>query len=286
MEKKRITVLGKEMAYLEAGEGDPIVFVHGNPTSSYMWRGVLPLCQGSGRCIALDLIGMGDSKKILEGGPERYSVSEQSRYFDALLDQLEVKDKVTFVVHSWGGVLASHWAVRNRDAMKGYCFMESPLSHFPTWESVPEHLRGGFQAMRTEQGEKLILEMNMMIERGIQSGCERELSAAELDEYRRPFLEAGEGRRPILSFVRSVPVEGEPADVCEMMNSATEWLGVAPLPKLLVLGDPGSSMTADEIASIRSWPGLTEVTVKGKHLLPEDSPDEIGKAISEWYQLL
>ena len=175
-----------------------------------MWRNVLVHCEGLGRCIAPDLIGMGDSDR-LEGSPDRYSLGEHSRHLDALFDQLEIKHRVTLVMHSWGGVLGMDWANRHRDAVKGVCFMESSLTHFPDWQAVPEHLRAGFQAMKTEMGEKLILEANMMIERGIQSGCERQLSTEELDEYRRPFVDAGEGRRAMLSFVRAVPVNGEPA---------------------------------------------------------------------------
>merc|ERR1711935_1280212 len=266
--KKKVEVLGKQMAYAEAGVGDPIVFLHGNPTSSYMWRNVLVHCEGLGRCIVPDLIGMGDSDK-LEGGPDRYSLAEHSRYLDALFELLELSHGVTLVMHSWGGVLGTDWAKRHQSAVKGLCFMESPFTQFASWLAVPEHLRAGFQAMRTEMGEKLILEANVMVERGIQSGCKRQLSAAELEEYRRPFVEAGEGRRAMLSFVRAVPVGGEPTDVCAVMDGSRNWLEQTLVQKLFVRGEPGSSVTAEEAALIRSWPAVTEVTVKGKHLLTE-----------------
>jgi len=280
--KKRATVLGKQMSYVEIGAGDPIVFVHGSPTSSYMWRNVLCHCEGLGRCIAPDLIGMGDSDK-LDGTSDRYGLPEQYRFFDALMKELRVMEKVTLVCHSWGGTIGSYWANLHRGAMLGIVTMEVVFKPFASWDSMPEHLAQGMRMIRSEAGEVMVLDKNMMVEGAIPSGIIRKLSDEEHDEYRRPFLEGGEARRPLLSFARAVPVAGEPAEVVAMMDDAREWLKGSELPKLVLLGDPGSSVTEEEKRELRTFRALTEVVVKGKHLLPEDSPDEIGRAIATWY---
>lgn len=281
-EKKKVEVDGKQMAYIEIGEGDPIVFIHGNPTSSYMWRNVIPYCKHLGRVIAPDLIGMGDSDKLDNPGPKSYLVPEQIRYLDGLLEALGVTEKVTFVVHSWGGVLGGSWAERHRDAMKGFALMEVPLSPDAT-SFFSEQMQKGFKFMKSEKGEEMVLQNNIMIESTIPGGVMRKLSEEEHDEYRRPFLEPGESRRPIYSFVSSVPFEGKPEDVHNMQSDIFSWIKDADMPILFIRGDPGSSVTPEEAGIIRGFRKVTEEVVKGKHLLTEDSPREIGTAILKWY---
>eukprot|EP00440_Ansanella_granifera_P008027 gb/GFBE01008688.1/.p1 GENE.gb/GFBE01008688.1/~~gb/GFBE01008688.1/.p1 ORF type:complete len:321 (+),score=39.66 gb/GFBE01008688.1/:1-963(+) len=281
--KQTVKVFGKMMSYVEVGSGDPIVFVHGNPTSSYMWRNVLPHCEGLGRLIAPDLIGMGDSDKLDHVGPGSYHVPEHYEFFDAMMEALGVQENVTLVCHSWGGVIGSHWANLHRNAMRGIVTMEAPLLPFESWSSMPKQLALVFRLIKSCFGWHLVVRKNVMIEGAIPSGVIRKLSPEEHDEYRRPFLEGGEARRPLLSFARAVPVAGKPADVVAMMKDAREWLGTSTMPKLLLKGDPGSSLTEEEKVLFRSFPSASEVVVKGKHLITEDSPDAVGQAIAQWY---
>jgi len=299
-EKRRVEVLGKTMAYVEVGEGDPIVFVHGNPTSSFMWRNVLPHCSGLGRLIAPDLIGFGDSDKLdRASGNDRYSVLEQYRYFAALMDALGVgmvgtdegpQQNVTLVCHSWGGVLATHWANLHRDAVRGIVTMEAPLRPFTSWSSMPRPLAVVFWLIKTCLGYYLVVRKNIMIEKAIPDNVMRELTAEEHAEYRRPFRndhpEGAEARRPLLSFARAVPIVGDrhSKDAVSMMNGAWEWLKTSQIPKLLLAGDPGSSLTQAEKDMLRAFPNFTEVPVQGKHLITEDSPEAVGEAITEWYR--
>lgn len=281
--KKRVLVNDINMAYIEVGEGDPVVLLHGNPTSSFMWRKVIPHCAKLGRVLAPDLVGMGDSDKLPDSGPGSYSVAEQMRYLEGFLDAVGVTENVTLVVHSWGGVLGSSWACGHEGAMKGFALLESPLSPDAS-DHFPEQMRGAFQMLKSEKGEALVMgEANMMIESALPSGVVRELGAEEHNAYRRPFAQAGESRRPIYSFVSSVPMGGEPADVVKMQADALGWMKTSEMPILFIRGDPGSSMTENECGMIRGLKNVTEVVVKGKHLLTEDSPDEIGAAIAEWY---
>ena len=295
--KRRIAVRGggASMAYVDAGDpaGDPIVFLHGNPTSSYMWRNVMPLCEGLGcRLIAPDLIGMGDSDKLdaagaaAGAGPDRYALAEQYAYLEALLcDALGLNANVTLVCHSWGATLGAQWASRHADAVKAFALMECAFTPFAS-DATPAPLLGFIRAVRSEQGEAMILQANVMIEHAIPGGVARALSDVELEHYRAPFKEPGEGRRAMLAFARAIPVDGEPADTVAMLDAGRAWLERTATPKLLVVGDPGSSTTPEERDRMRAWPNVTEQTVPGKHLLTEDSPDEIGAAIVAWYKAL
>lgn len=284
-EKKMVEVKGKNMAYIEIGKGDPIVFVHGNPTYSYMWRNVIPHCEQLGRIIVPDLIGMGDSDKLDNSGPGSYLVPEQIEYFDGFLEAVGVKQKVTFVVHSWGGVIGASWAERHKDQMKGFAFMEAPLSP-DTTSGFSDEKKAGFKAFKSEKGEEMILQQNFMIEGAIPKNVMRKLSEEEHNEYRRPFLEPGEGRRAMHSFVASVPIDGEPEAVYKIQTTTFEWLKTTELPKLFINGDPGSSVTPEEVELVRGMKKITEEVVKGTHLLTEDSPDEIGTALVKWYGTL
>ncbi len=284
-QKKRVEVDGKSMAYVDVGEGDPIVFLHGNPTSSYLWRNVMPHVEGLGRLIAPDLIGMGDSDKLEESGPERYRFVEHREFLDQLLEALGVSRSVTFVVHDWGSALGFDWAKRHRDQVKGIAFMEAVVQPL-TWEDWPNSVRSLFQAFRSPQGEKMILEQNNFVEQVLPGAISRDLSEEEMDVYREPYRQAGEDRRPTLTWPREIPVEGEPADVVEIVESYGEWLSQSALPKLFINADPGAILRGRQREFCRSWPNQVEITVKGSHFIQEDSPDEIGRAIAGWYREL
>lgn len=281
IDKKRVQVSGKSMAYVEAGAGDPIVLLHGNPTSSYLWRNVIPHLTGLGRCIAPDLIGMGDSEKLEPSGPDRYRFVEHRAYLDGLLAALGVTRNVTLVVHDWGSALGFDWANRHRDAVRGIAYMEAVVRPV-TWAEWPEAARGVFQAFRSPAGEQMVLEQNVFIERVLPGSILRKLEPAEMEEYRRPFREPGEGRRPTLTWPRQIPIEGEPADVCAIVASYAEWLASAPVPKLFVNAEPGAILIGAPREFCRTWPNQTEVTVPGSHFVQEDSGDAIGKAIAAW----
>ncbi len=279
--KQMISVKGKSMAYVEMGEGDPIIFQHGNPTSSYLWRNVMPHLADQGRCIAIDLIGMGDSDKLDGAGADSYTFVQHREYLDGALQALGVEQNVTWVIHDWGSALGFDWANRHRDAVKGIAYMEGivrPVS----WAEWPEAARGVFQGFRSEAGEEMVLEKNTFIERVLPGSILRELSEEEMEVYRRPFQNKGEDRRPTLSWPRQIPIDGEPADVVEIVQDYADWLTVAELPKLFINAEPGAILTGPQREFCRSWPNQTEVTVSGSHFIQEDSPHEIGKAIAHW----
>jgi haloalkane dehalogenase len=281
--KQRQKVHGSEMAYVEVGEGDPIVLLHGNPTSSYLWRNVLPYLQPLGRCIVPDLIGMGDSDKLPDSGPDSYRFVEHRRYLDTLLEALDVRDRVTLVVHDWGSALGFDWANRHREAVKGIAFMEAivaPLGR-DQWDKMA--IRPALEPLRSTAGETMVLQDNYFIEEILPNAILRTLSDEEMAEYRRPFDEPGEGRRPTLTWPRQIPIEGEPADVSAAATAYADWLRTSNVPKLFVKAEPGAFLADESLVNlVRGWPALTEVTVAGIHFVQEDSPDEIGRAIVDW----
>jgi haloalkane dehalogenase len=283
-EKQFLNVFGHAMAYVEIGQGDPIVFLHGNPTSSYLWRNVLPYLEREGRCIAPDLIGMGDSEKLPAGGPGSYTFLEHRRYLDALLAQLGVERNVTFVLHDWGSALGFDWANRHRDAVRGIAYMEVIVQPI-TWQRWSPQTRSFFGHLRGAEGEQMILQENLFVESLLPRRILRQLTDAEMEEYRRPFREPGEGRRPTLTWPRQLPIAGEPADVVEIVRSSAAWLAASPVPKLFVNAEPGT-ISLNEREFCRSFPNQTEVSVRGLHFIQEDSPDEIGEVVAEWYSSL
>jgi len=282
-QKQRRQVLGSEMAYVEVGHGDPIVLLHGNPTSSYLWRNVLPHVQPLGRCIAPDLIGMGDSDKLRDSGPCSYRFVEHRRYLDALLEALNVRERVTFVLHDWGSALGFDWANRHREAVKGIAYMEAILrpQSWDHWDKL--NMRPALKALRSEAGEAMVLQDNFFIEKILPGAILRTLSAEEMAEYRRPFAEPGEGRRPTLTWPREIPIEGDPADVTAVAAAYADWLASSDVPKLFVKAEPGLLVAGSaNLDFARGLPAQTEVTVAGLHFLQEDSPHEIGRAIADW----
>jgi len=280
-QKKYLHVLGQRMAYVEQGSGAPIVFQHGNPTSSYLWRNILPALAPFGRCIALDLIGMGDSDKLSPSGPERYTLAEHQRYFDAALAALGVDSAVTLVLHDWGTALGFDWASRHPAAVAGLCYMEG-LPMEITWDDWPESARGIFQAFRSEAGEDLVLNKNVFVERVLPKSILRSLSEEEMAAYRAPFAEPGEGRRPTLTWPRQIPIEGTPAESCATVAAYSAWLATSEVPKLFLNAEPGMMITGRVRERCRAFRNQQEVTVPGLHFIQEDSPAEIARALCAW----
>ncbi|MDA2913402.1 haloalkane dehalogenase [Acidobacteriia bacterium AH_259_A11_L15] len=279
--KKRIDVLGKSMAYMEVGSGNPIVFLHGNPTSSYLWRNIIPYLEGLGRCIAPDLIGMGDSEKLEPSGPHSYRFVEHRQYLNKLLEYLGVTKNVTFVVHDWGSALGFDWANHHRDAVKAIAYMEAIVQPM-TLADWSAEIREIFAAFRSPAGEEMILEKNIFLEQLLFGSVMRGLTDGEKEVYRRPYREPGESRRPILTWPREIPFDGEPSDVTEIVKNYGEWLSTSNVPKLFINAEPGAILTGRQREFCRRWPNQKEVTVKGVHFIQEDSPDEIGQAIADW----
>lgn len=274
--RHRVPVLDSEMSYVDTGEGDPVVFLHGNPTSSYLWRNVIPHLEGGNRCLAPDLIGMGDSGKAPGGS---YRFVDHVRYLDAWFDALGLAEEVTFVVHDWGSALGFYWAHRHPERVKAIAYMEAIVQPV-TWEMWPEVARPIFQALRSPAGEEIVLEKNVFVERILPSSVLRGLTGEEMSVYRRPYLEPGESRRPTLTWPREIPIDGEPADVHEIVSNYAEWLVTSDLPKLFINADPGAILTGVQREFCRTWANQQEITVKGNHFIQEDSPAEIGEAIA------
>lgn len=279
--KRRVDVLGREMAYVDEGEGWPIVLLHGNPTSSFLWRDVVAHLETLGRCIVPDLIGMGDSAKLPGSGPGSYRFVEHRRYLDALLERLGVTAEVTLVVHDWGSALGFDWANRHRGAVRAIAYTEAIVRPL-RWDEWPEAATGIFRGLRGQAGEDLVLERNVFVERILPASVVRPLPPEVLDEYRRPFLEPGEGRRPTLTWPREIPLDGEPVDVTAVVAEYADWLATAPVPKLFVNAEPGSILVGDPRESCRSWPNQREVTVTASHFVPEDAGDRMGEALADW----
>ena len=276
-QRKRIAVLDSDMAYVDTGSGDPVVFLHGNPTSSYLWRNVIPSVAPARRCLAPDLIGMGDSGKNPAGS---YRFVDHARYLDAWFEALGLTDNVTLVVHDWGSALGFYWAHRHPDRIKALAYMEAVVQPL-TWDTWPEAARQIFQALRSPAGEEIVLQKNTFVERILPASVIRGLTDEEMTVYRRPYLEAGESRRPTLTWPRQIPIDGEPADVTQIVDAYAAWLSRSPIPKLFVNADPGVILTGPQREFCRSWPNQKEVTGKGLHFVQEDSPAEIGQAIAE-----
>jgi haloalkane dehalogenase len=282
LSKRHQIVDGKRMAFHERGDGDAIVFLHGNPTSSYLWRNVVPHVADQGRCIVPDLIGMGDSDKLDDSGPGSYSFFEHRRYLDGFLEQIDLGERVALVLHDWGAALGMEWARRHPDRVAGIAYMEAIAGPINLDDDYGEAGASIFRAMRSDGGEELVLEKNVFVEGILPAGIMRKLSDEEMAEYRRPFAAPGEDRRPILSWPRQLPIDGEPAEVVEIVERNAEWMSQVDIPKLFINSDLGVNITGPTRDFCRTWPAQTEVTVPGIHYLQEDSPDLIGEALSEW----
>jgi haloalkane dehalogenase len=278
--KKYIDVLGKQIAYVEMGEGDPIIFQHGNPTSSYLWRNIMPQLQSLGRCIAMDLIGMGDSEKLEDKGNMTYSYDTHKKYFDGFLDAIGVESNATLVIHDWGSALGFDWANEYPQKVKAICYMEGIVQSME-WEDWNEDAKGIFQGFRSPAGEEMILEKNLFIEAVLPGSILRKLSDAEMNEYRRPFNDK-KSRRPTLDWPRQIPLENDPPEICRIVDSYSHWMAENNIPKLFINAEPGAILIGKQREFCRTWKNQKEVTVKGSHFIQEDSPNEIGNAIFDW----
>lgn len=274
--RRRIPVLDSEMAYVDTGTGDPVVFLHGNPTSSYLWRNVIPHVEGVARCLAPDLIGMGESGKASGGS---YRFRDHARYLGAWFEALGLTRDLTLVVHNWGSALGFDWAERHRASVHGLVYMEAIVQAL-TWEQWPERARQVFQALRSPAGEEMVLQKNVFVERILPASVLRGLTEAEMAVYRRPYREPGESRRPTLTWPREIPIDGEPADVVATVARYARWLSESSIPKLFINAEPGVILTGAQREFCRTWPNQDEITVEGSHFIQEDSPDVIGRAIA------
>jgi haloalkane dehalogenase len=284
-EKRFAEVNGRRMAYVDEGEGAPIVFQHGNPTSSYLWRNVMPHLAGLGRLIACDLIGMGDSDKLEPSGPDRYTYAEHREYLFSLWERLGIDRDVVLVLHDWGSALGFDWASHNPDKVQGIAYMEAIVMPV-TWDDWPDDARRVFQGFRSPAGEEMVLEKNLFVEGVLPAATIRDLTEEEMAVYRRPFAQPGEDRRPTLTWPREIPIDGEPADMVATVEAYGAWLAASEVPKLFVNAEPGSVLTGRARELCRTWPNQTEVTVKGTHFVQEDSPDEIGAALASFVRRL
>jgi haloalkane dehalogenase len=282
LSKKTVDVLDSRMAYHERGEGAPVLFLHGNPTSSYLWRDVIAELEGRGRLIAPDLIGMGDSGKLKNPGHDSYRFATHREYLAAFIDAVfGPHEKIVFVIHDWGSALGFDWANRHRDRVRGIAYMEGIVRPVAGWEEWSAAATPIFQGFRSDKGESLILDRNMFVERVLPGSVLRKLSEAEMTEYRKPFL-AREDRWPTLTWPRQIPIAGEPADVVQIVSDYAAWMAENDVPKLFVNAEPGAILIGPVREFCRTWKNQTEVTVPGSHFIQEDSGTAIGRAIADW----
>ena len=280
------SIKGKSIAYIDVGDGAPIVLLHGNPTSSYLWRNVIPHLEGIGRVIVPDLIGHGDSEKLPDSeGPERYSFEISYEYLAGLLEELNITEDVTLVIHDWGSALGFHWAKHHPEAVKGIAYMEAIVCPV-TWDDWPESARGIFKGFRSDKGEDLVLQRNMFVEAVLPSSVIRQMGEEEMNQYRKAFTKAAD-RQPTLNWPRQIPIDGEPPHMVDLVTSYGEWMASnQELPKLFINAAPGSILTGKALKFCRTWPNQKEVTVAGTHFIQEDSPAEIGIAVAEWLKTI
>ena len=281
MNKNYKEILGKQMAYIDSGEGQSIVFLHGNPASSFLWRNITPFVSDLGRIIVPDLIGMGDSEKLEGIDNPDYQYHGQYKYLSTLLDSLDLGDEINLVIHDWGSAMGFQYARENSDRIKSITFMEAivmPLS----WDQWPENARNIFQLMRSEAGEEIVLEKNIFVERILLNDSANGFTDEERNEYIRPFKNLGEDRRPTLTWPRQIPIDGSPQAVIDEVTKNGEFHKDSKIPKLFINADPGSILIGEQRDFVRSWTNLREVTVKGNHFIQEHSPKEIGEALKNF----
>lgn len=282
-QKQFAEINGRRIAYVDIGSGDPIVMLHGNPTSSYLWRNVIPHLEGLGRVIVPDLIGQGDSDKLpVADGPERYSFAVVYDFLSGLLQALGVEARVVLVIHDWGSALGFHWAREHPDAIRGIAYMEGIVMPVD-WDDWPENAKGIFQGFRSDKGEDLVLNRNIFVEAVLPNSVMRGLTEAEMAHYRAPFS-TPDDRQPTLNWPRQIPIQGEPGHMVALVQAYADFMATSDIPKLFINAEPGSILTGRPREFCRGWPNQTEVTVKGLHFIQEDSPDQIGQAIAHWLE--
>ncbi|MDT8399337.1 MAG: haloalkane dehalogenase [Pseudomonadales bacterium] len=282
-QKRKVRVRDLDMAYYEIGSGDPIIFLHGNPTSSYLWRNVIPHVQHLGRCIAPDMIGMGDSDPLPNSGAGAYKFAVHRDYMFDLFEAIGATERVVLVIHDWGSGVGLSYAERHPERVRGLAFMEAILRprSFP---QTPEPTQGPFATFRSPAGEQAVLQNNVFVEQLLIGGLGYYLSEADKAEYRRPYLTPGESRRPTLEWPRELPLGGKPADTQELVMSYTEWLhSDSRIPKLFVRANPGAILANQMLLDyVREFKNQKEVMVYGSHYVQEMSPHAVGRALAEW----
>jgi haloalkane dehalogenase len=275
--RRRVAVLDTEMSFVDVGSGDPIVFLHGNPTWSYLWRNIIPYAIPHGRCLAPDLVGMGQSGKSPAAA---YRFFDHARYLDAWFEALELRERVTLVLHDWGSALGFHWAHRHPGRVRAIAYMEA-ITRARDWSDVPAGRDTLFRQLRSPEGERLVLQENAFVERVLPKSILRPLRPEEMDAYRAPYP-TPESRLPTLIWPRELPIAGEPADVIFAVEAYGRWLASSSIPKLFVSAEPGSLLIGRAREFCRSWPHQTEVSVPGIHFIQEDSPAQIGMALQRF----
>ena len=281
--KLKVLIDNKEMAYVDIGSGETMLFLHGNPTSSYLWRNILPYFSDYKRCVAPDLIGMGDSDKLDSNNPGTYSYAEHRRWLNLILDRLDLGNKIILVIHDWGSVLGFDWALRNIERVSGIVYMEGIVCPL-TWNDWDEKSAPIFQGFRSEAGESMVIEKNIFIEKVLPGSVIRSLSEEEMNVYRRPFINK-EDRRPTLDFPNQIPIEGHPKNVTKIVNNYADFFSTNNIPKLFINAEPGAILVGKQRDFCRLWPNQSEITVSGSHFIQEDSPDLIGEGIVNWLKL-
>jgi haloalkane dehalogenase len=281
--KLKVLIDNKEMAYVDIGSGETMLFLHGNPTSSYLWRNILPYFSDYKRCVAPDLIGMGDSDKLDSNKPGTYSYVEHRRWLNLILDRLDLGNKIILVIHDWGSVLGFDWALRNIERVSGIVYMEGIVCPL-TWNDWDEKSTPIFQGFRSESGESMVIEKNIFIEKVLPGSVIRSLSEEEMNVYRRPFINK-EDRRPTLDFPNQIPIEGQPKNVTKIVKNYADFFSTNNIPKLFINAEPGAILVGKQRDFCRLWPNQSEITVSGSHFIQEDSPDLIGEGIANWLKL-
>jgi haloalkane dehalogenase len=275
--RRRVAVLDTEISHVTVGRGHPIVFLHGNPTSSYLWRNVIPHVSDLGWCLAPDLVGMGQSAPSPDSA---YRFRDHARYLDAWFDAVGLRGNVTLVLHDWGSALGFYWASRHPERVSAIAYMEAIL--YPReWEDLPQSRAPLFRDLRSEKGERMILDENFFIEVLLPKLVMRPLGEIEMNAYRRPF-QTRSSRLPTLVWPRELPIGGEPADVVAIVEKYGQWLLESRLPKLFINAEPGSLLTGRSRDFCRRFPNQQEITVSGLHFIQEDCPDEIGAALARF----
>jgi haloalkane dehalogenase len=275
--RKRVQVFNTDMSYVDVGRGDPIVFLHGNPTSSYLWRNIIPFLAEYGRCLAPDLVGMGQSGKAPGSA---YRFADHAQYLDAWFDALNLTINIVLVLHDWGSALGFHRAWRFPDQVQAIAYMEAFVQP-QRWDDFPHGRDAMFRALRSDKGEQMVLDENFFVETVLPKGIIRRLTDEEMNAYRAPYKDR-EARLPTLVWPRELPIDGEPVDVVAAVQHYGDWLAKSTLPKLLIAAEPGALLTGRAREFCRTWPNQREVTVKGIHYVQEDSPTEIGLALRDF----
>ena len=283
--KKYKDIKNSKMAFIDEGSGDTFLFLHGNPTSSFLWRNIAPHVEDIGRIVIPDLIGMGDSDKLEGVDNPGYKYHGQYSYLTALMDELDLGDNIHLIIHDWGSAMGFQFARENKDRIKSITYMEAIVMPL-TWDQWPDPATKIFGLFRSQAGEELVLEKNFFVERILLADSSTGYTEEEKSEYIRPFINPGEDRRPTLTWPRQIPLDGEPSEVVEEVKLNAEFHKESDIPKLFINADPGSILIGDQREFARSWKNQTEITVSGNHFIQEDSSEEIGAALRNFVESL